>query len=43
MLPVARPARRLTIEHENLLTRIADHLAMHDIEFESEDFNKAST
>jgi hypothetical protein len=31
----------VTIEHENLFTRIADHLAMHDIEFESEEFNKA--
>ena len=31
----------LTLEHENLLTRLADHLAMRDIEFESEDFNRA--
>ena len=31
----------ITIEPENLLTRLADHLAMHDIEFESESFNEA--
>jgi hypothetical protein len=31
----------LTLDHENLFTRLADHLAMHDIEFESEDFNHA--
>ena len=40
MLPVNAACSPLTIEHENLFTRIADHLAMHDIEFESEDFNK---
>ena len=26
---------------ENLLTRLADHLALHDIQFESEAFNAA--
>ena len=31
---------QLTLEPENLLTRLADHLSFHDIEFESEDFNK---
>lgn len=41
MLPLAAACSPLTIEHENVLTRLADHLAMHDIEFESEGFNKA--
>ena len=41
MAPVRAACSPLTIEHENVLTRLADHLAMHDIEFESEDFNKA--
>jgi hypothetical protein len=31
---------RLSLEPENLFTRLADHLSFHDIEFESEDFNK---
>jgi hypothetical protein len=31
----------LRIERENLFTRLADHLAMHDIEFESQAFNEA--
>jgi type II secretory pathway pseudopilin PulG len=31
----------LTIDRENLLTRLADHMGMHDIEFELEAFNKA--
>jgi len=31
---------RLVIEHENLGTRLANALTFHDIEFESEDFNK---
>ena len=30
----------LTVYRENLLTRLADHLAMHDIEFESDEFNR---
>jgi len=33
------PALRL--EHENLFTRLADHVGMHDIEFESDDFNRS--
>jgi hypothetical protein len=41
MLPVEAACSPLTIEHENFFTRLADHLAMHDIEFESDDFNKA--
>lgn len=31
----------LTIDRENLFTRMADHMGMHDIEFELEEFNKA--
>jgi hypothetical protein len=31
----------LTIEREGFFTRLADHLGFHDIEFESEDFNRA--
>lgn len=31
----------LTISHENVLTRIGDHLGFDDIQFESEDFNRA--
>ena len=31
---------QLSMEPENLFTRLADHLSFHDIEFESEDFNK---
>ena len=31
----------LTIERENLFTRMADHLGFRDIEFETEEFNKA--
>ncbi len=41
MVPAEAACSPLTIEHENVLTRLADHLAMHDIEFESERFNKA--
>jgi uncharacterized protein DUF3137 len=32
---------QLSMEPENVFTRLADHLSFHDIEFESEDFNKA--
>ena len=35
-----RPARRSRSSRENILTRLADALALHDIQFESEDFNK---
>jgi hypothetical protein len=31
----------LTIDRENLFTALADHLGLRDIEFESEDFNRA--
>ncbi len=33
----------LTIERENLFTRMADHLGFSDIDFESEEFNRSST
>jgi hypothetical protein len=32
---------RLTIHRENVFTRLADHIGLPDIEFESEEFNKA--
>lgn len=31
----------LVLDRENALTTLADHLGLHDIEFESEDFNRA--
>jgi Protein of unknown function (DUF3137) len=31
---------QLSMDPETLFTRLADHLSLHDIEFESEDFNK---
>jgi LPXTG-motif cell wall-anchored protein len=31
----------LTIDRENLFTALADHIGLHDIEFESADFNRA--
>jgi hypothetical protein len=31
----------VSVEKENLMTRLADHVGLHDIEFESEDFNRA--
>ena len=40
-VPIAATCARLTITHETLLTRLADALTFHDIEFESEAFNKA--
>jgi len=39
--PVAATCAHLTIDHETVLTRLADALSFHDIEFESEDFNRA--
>ena len=41
IVPIDAACMRLTITHENVLTRLADALSFHDIEFESEDFNKA--
>jgi hypothetical protein len=40
LAPIEAACAHLIIDHENLFTRIADHLSFHDIEFESEDFNK---
>jgi hypothetical protein len=40
MVPVEADCSRLVIEHEKLGTRLADALTFHDIQFESEDFNK---
>jgi|tagenome__1003787_1003787.scaffolds.fasta_scaffold20983132_5 hypothetical protein len=37
-LPMACPALCLT--HENVFTRIGDHLGMHDVELEYDDFNR---
>jgi hypothetical protein len=39
--PVDAACAHLTIDHENLFTRLADALSFHDIEFESEKFNAA--
>jgi hypothetical protein len=41
VLELNASCRSLTIAPENLLTRLADHLALHDIQFESEVFNTA--
>jgi hypothetical protein len=41
--PVAAACSPLGIDRENVLTRLGDHLGFRDIEFESEDFNRAFT
>jgi hypothetical protein len=41
VVPIDAACSPLTIENENVLTRLADALSFHDIEFESEDFNRA--
>ncbi len=41
ILPIDAACSPMTIDNENLLTRLADALSFHDIEFESEGFNKA--
>jgi hypothetical protein len=41
MLRIDAACPHLSIDRENILTRLADSLAMRDIEFESEDFNRA--
>ena len=41
LLAVEAACSPITIDPENVLTRLADHLAMHDIQFESEAFNDA--
>ena len=40
MAPIEASCPELSIDHESLFSRIADHLSFHDIEFESEEFNK---
>jgi hypothetical protein len=41
IVPVDAACSPLTIDNENVLTRLADALSFHDIEFESEEFNRA--
>jgi len=41
IMPIDAACSPVTIDNENLLTRLADALSFHDIEFESEDFNEA--
>ncbi|MGZ8652306.1 MAG: hypothetical protein ACXWX5_09060 [Actinomycetota bacterium] len=40
VVPIDAACSPLTIDNENVLTRLADALSFHDIEFESEDFNR---
>jgi hypothetical protein len=40
-VPIDAACSPLTIENENVFTRLADALGFRDIEFESEDFNRA--
>lgn len=39
--PIEAACAHLTIDHENVFTRLADALSFHDIEFESAEFNRA--
>lgn len=39
--PIEATCAHLTLARENLFTRMADHMGLRDIEFESEDFNRA--
>jgi hypothetical protein len=41
IMPIDAACSPMTVDNENLLTRLADALSFHDIEFESEDFNEA--
>jgi hypothetical protein len=41
IVPIEAACMRLTITHENVLTRLGSALSFHDIQFESEGFNKA--
>jgi hypothetical protein len=41
IVPIDAACSPLTIDNENVLTRLADALSFHDIRFESEDFNRA--
>jgi hypothetical protein len=40
-IEVPATCAHLTIEREGFFTRLADHFGFHDIDFESEDFNRA--
>ena len=40
VVPIDAACSPLTIENENVLTRLADALSFRDVEFESEDFNR---
>lgn len=40
VVPIDAACSPLTIDNENVLTRLADALSFHDIQFESEDFNR---
>jgi hypothetical protein len=40
LCPIEASCANLTIDHENLFTRLADALSFHDIEFESQEFNR---
>jgi hypothetical protein len=40
VVQIAAQCAHLTLDREDVLTRIADHVGLHDIEFESEDFNR---
>ena len=43
VVPVEAACSHLVIERENLFTRLADALSFHDIDFESEPFNRTFT
>ena len=43
LLPMPADCPHLRIERENLFTRLADALSFHDIQFESEEFNRDFT
>lgn len=40
IVPVAAACANLTIANENVLTALADHIGLRDIEFESDEFNR---
>jgi len=41
IVPIDAACSPLTIDNENVFTRLADALSFHDIEFESEEFNRS--
>jgi hypothetical protein len=40
IVTIAAACPRLRISHENMLTRLGDHLGLRDVEFEYDDFNR---